>query len=270
MTQIKVQQFEGPLDLLLSLIEEQKLNITEISLAQVTEQFLGYIRQLEKVNPTAMADYLAIAAKLLVIKSRAILPTLEVETEDEDENEEDLASKLLLYKQFKEVAKHLKKLDQRGNQSFTRTLVFSQRINFWPDPEVTAEVLHSNIKNVVQALKELDNLPKAKVKEAISIQERIAHLQMQLSSQIETKLSDLLSTSKNKGEVIITFLALLELIKQRMFTVNQDDLFSDITIKKYEVTFAEPIAEEEVSIDSNDDLEIDTDDEDDDEDEDEE
>lgn len=243
MAVVKIQQFEGPLDLLLSLIEEQKLSITEIALAQVTEQFLNHVKQLEQINPTAMADFLAIAAKLLVIKSKAILPSLEVETDDEDETEEDLAAKLLLYKQFKEVARHLKKLDQMGRQSFTRTLVFSQRINFWPDPNVSTAILLDNIRTVVQALKELDNLPKAKVKEAISIQEKIAHLQTQLSAQIETRLSDLLSTAKNKGEVIITFLALLELIKQRMFTVEQDELFADVTIKKYELVEVGPAQE---------------------------
>ncbi len=182
---------------------------------------------------------MAIAAKLLVIKSKAILPTLEVETEDEDEKEEDLTEKLLLYKQFKEVGRYIKKLDQQGNQSFTRTLVFSQRVHFWPDPNIYADTLLNSIQNVVQSLKELDNLPKAKVKEAVSIQEKIAHLQIHLSRQIETKLSDLLSTSKNRSEVIITFLALLELIKQRMFRVDQDALFSDITIKKYEQTIIE-------------------------------
>lgn len=235
MAQIKIQQFEGPLDLLLSLIEEQKLSITEISLAQVTEQFLSYVKQLEQIDPTALADYLTIAAKLLVIKSKAILPSLEVEVEEEDPGE-DLTEKLLVYKQFKEVSKKLRELDNRKQQSFTRSLVFSQKINFFPDPSITAQVLHQAILKVVEQLKELDNLPKAKVREAISIQEKISQLQNRLSSQIETKLSDLLANSKNKDEMIITFLALLELIKQRMFSVKQDDLFSDVTIMRYQET----------------------------------
>src|ERR1700704_4352389 len=107
MDNIKLKQFEGPLDLLLSLIEDQKLSITEIALAQVTEQFLQYIRQLEHIDPTVLADYLSIAAKLLVIKSKAILPTLEVEPEEEDAGH-DLEGRLLLCKQFKEVTKYLK------------------------------------------------------------------------------------------------------------------------------------------------------------------
>ncbi len=235
MTQIKIHQFEGPLDLLLSLIEQQQLDITQISLAQVTEQFLKYVKDLEQIDATQLADFLGIAAKLLVIKSKSILPTLEVET-PEEEAEEDLTEKLLRYKQFKEAGKYFKQLDLRRQQSFTRTMVFSQRINFWPDPAVTGDVLRDSIGKVLDSLKELDNLPKAKIKEAISIQEKIQALQVKLSSQVETKLSDLLKNAKNKEEVIITFLALLELIKQRMFSVDQDELFADVTIKQYTVS----------------------------------
>ena len=234
--QIKLHQhqFEGPLDLLLSLIEEQKLDITKIALAQVTEQFLAYIKQLEQIDPTVLADYLSIAARLLVIKSKAILPTLEIEDEDEEIGS-DLTEKLLLYKQFKEVSKYLKQLDS-GKQSFTRQLIFSERISFLPDPSLSSESLNQSILSVLQGLKELDNLPKAKIKEAISIQEKIDQLQLLITNQIETRLSDLLSTAKNKSEVIVTFLALLELTKQKILTVEQETLFTDITIKKYEKT----------------------------------
>lgn len=232
MIHTKVKQFEGPLDLLLSLIEERQLDITQIALAEVTEQFLQYIKQLEHVDPSGLADYLSIAAKLLVIKSKAILPTLEVETEEEDAAI-DLEAKLLLYKQFKEIGNYLKKLDNKRKQSFTRGLTFEERINFYPDPNITTKELHDGILKVINGLKELDNLPKAKIKEAISIQEKIDHLRNSLSHQVETRLSDLLKTAKNKSEVIITFLALLELIKQRIFIANQETLFSEVTIKKY-------------------------------------
>lgn len=234
----KVQQFEGPLDLLLSLIEERQLDITQIALAEVTEQFLQHVRQLQSVEPAVLADYLSIAAKLLVIKSKAILPTLEIETEEED-SDLDLASKLLLYKQFKEAAKFLRKLDNRRRQSFARTLGFEEKINFYPDNEILPPGLHQAILKIVRGLKELDNLPKAQIKEAISIQEKIDQLQEVLSGQIETKLSELLSTAKNKSEIIVTFLALLELIKQKIFTVEQETLFTDITIKKFEQTQTE-------------------------------
>lgn len=239
MEKIKISQFEGPLDLLLSLIEERQLDITKIALAEVTEQFLHYLKNLEKVDPTMLADYLSIAAKLLVIKSKAILPTLEIEEEEEDAGF-DLEAKLLLYKQFKEVAKYLKTLDNKRKQSFSRSVTFEQKISFYPDPSVTAKEIHGAILGVLMGLKELDSLPKAKLKEAISIQEKIDHLQIALGSKVETKLSDLLKTAKNKGEIIVTFLALLELIKQKIFVADQEALFADVIIKKKPAEANEP------------------------------
>ncbi len=233
MLHTKTKHFEGPLDLLLSLIEERKLDITTIALAEVTEQFLRYIKQLQSIDPAVLADYLSIAAKLLVIKSKAILPTLELEPEEEDAGF-DLEGRLLLYKQFKEVAKYLKKLDNRRRQSFTRSITFEQKTSFYPDPNVSPRLLYDNILKVLSGLKELDALPKAKLKEAVSIQEKIDHLQGVLSGKIETRLSDLLQTAKNKSEVIVTFLALLELIKQKIFVADQETLFAEVVIKKYQ------------------------------------
>ncbi len=234
MEKVKVSQFEGPLDLLLSLIEQRQLDITTIALAEVTEQFLQYLKQLKLIDPTSLADYLAIAAKLLVIKSKAILPTLELEPEEEDAAF-DLEAKLILYKQFKEVAKYFKILDNKRKQGFLRTVTSEQKVSFYPDPKVGTKELHKAILTVLNSLKELDSLPKAKLKEAISIQEKIDHLRGNLSDKIETKLSDILKSAKNKDEVIVTFLALLELIKQKIFVADQEALFADVVIKKYNV-----------------------------------
>ncbi len=153
---------------------------------------------------------------------------------EEEDAGHDLEAKLILYKQFKEVAKYLKKLDNKRKQSFTRALTFEERTSFYPDPSVTTKEIHGAILHILSGLKELDNLPKAKIKEAISIQEKIDHLRRSLSHQVETRLSDLLKTAKNKSEVIITFLALLELIKQRIFTAEQETLFTEVVIKKYQ------------------------------------
>ncbi|MEK7618233.1 MAG: segregation/condensation protein A [Patescibacteria group bacterium] len=234
MLHTKTKNFEGPLDLLLSLIEQRQLDVTTIALAEVTEQFLQYIKQVEDLDPTTLADYLAIAAKLLVIKSKAILPSLEIEPEEEEAGV-DLESKLILYKQFKEASKLLKLFDNKREQSWTRLVTFDEKINFYPDPSVSAKELHGAILHILSDLKELDNLPKAKIKEAFSIQEKINHLQSTLSKQIETKLSDLLKSAKNKDEVIVTFLALLELIKQEIFSAEQETLFAEVVIKKLKI-----------------------------------
>jgi segregation and condensation protein A len=231
--EVRIEQYNGPLDLLLQLIEQQKMDITQISIAAVTDQFLKHVKDLKEVDPTTLADYLSVAAKLLVIKSKAILPTLKLEKEEE-EIALDLEAKLLLYKQFKEVARHMRVLDLRRQQSFTRATTFEEKVNFYPDPEVGQDTLRDSILNVLESLKEINTLPEATVKEAISIQQKIDDLQITLSSRIETKLSELLATAKDKTEVIVTFLALLELIKQRILTVEQERIFSDIIIKRPE------------------------------------
>jgi segregation and condensation protein A len=232
--EIKIQQFTGPLDLLLQLIEEQSLDITQVAIARVTEQFLHHVKNLAHVDPTTLADYLSMAAKLLVIKSKAILPTLELDAEEEEVTV-DLESRLLLYRKFKEAAKYLKSLDARQLQGFEREVSFGEKTAFFPDPEVTISTLHTTILSVLKSLDEIVSLPKRTIREAISIQEKITNLQNLIGSQIETKLSTLLLDAKDKTEVIVTFLALLELIKQRILVVDQDMLFGDVMIKKYQV-----------------------------------
>ena len=230
---IRVDQFEGPLDLLLQLIEEQQMDITAMSLANITEQFLNYVRSLQEKDPTNLASYLVIAAKLLVIKSKALLPSLDLGIEEE-EAAFDLTQQLLLYKKFKEIGKYLKKMDLKRKQSWTREADFADRVTFYPDPDVNVTALHNSLKKVADELKEIIRHPKQVLEEVISISEKIEQVQKLISEKIETNLSTLLKDAKNKTEVIVIFLALLELIKQKVLVVDQDAMFSDITIKKFD------------------------------------
>lgn len=228
---VKIQQFEGPLDLLLQLIESQELDITAMSLANVTEQFLNYVKNLQQKDPTNLADFLIIAAKLLVLKSKALLPTLELGVEEE-ETAYDLTTQLLLYKKYKEAGRFLKRLDSKRKQSWTREVDFFERVTFLPDPEVTASVLADSLRRLATELKEIIRLPEKVIAEVISITEKIEHIQKLIAQKVETSLSSLLKETKNKTEVIVTFLALLELVKQRVLSVEQSEIFSDIMIKK--------------------------------------
>ncbi len=228
---IKVEQFEGPLDLLLQLIEEQQLDITVMSLANVTEQFLDYVKNLQEKNPMGLADFLVIAAKLLVIKSKALLPTLDFDIEEE-ESAFDLTQQLLTYKKFKEVARHIKKLDGQRRQAWTHEVDFQSRVTFIPDADLTKEALANSLRTLAVELKEIVRLPQQVLAEVVSITEKIEHIQKRISSTVHTSLSSLLKDAKTKTEVIVTFLALLELIKQRILTVEQDKMFEDIMIKK--------------------------------------
>jgi segregation and condensation protein A len=228
---VKIEQFEGPLDLLLQLIEGQELDITSLALANVTEQFLDYVKQLQEKNPTHLADFLVIAAKLLVIKSKALLPTLELGIEEE-ESAYDLTQQLLQYKKYKEVAKYLRRLDLTRHQAWTREADFNDRITFVPDPDITPIVLSESVRKLANELKEIVRLPQKILAEVVSITEKIEHIQKLIAEKVETSLSSLLKEAKSKTEVVVTFLALLELTKQRILTVEQSAIFEDIIIRK--------------------------------------
>ena len=227
----KVHTFEGPLDLLLQLIEEEKLPINEIAIASVTEQFLEHLKRVETKQPEILADFLVVAAKLLVIKSHALLPTLELPPEEE-EAAADLAAQLLNLKRYREVAKYLKDLDNRRKQSFTREPFMNEQVIFYPDREVTTKTLNEAAKKLLEALQSIAKLPQTSVAEVISISEKISQLQNLISEKVQVALQDLLKSSKTKTEAIVTFLALLELIKQRILTVEQETLFADIIVKR--------------------------------------
>ncbi len=231
MVQIKTAQFEGPLDLLLQLIEEQRMDISTVALAGVTEQFLAYVKNLQDKNPLNLADFLIIAAKLLVIKSKSLLPNLELGLEEE-EAAFDLTAQLLQYKKYKEAAKFLKRLDGKRRQAWTRDVDFFDRITFVPDPDVDVNVLSQSLKNIAAELKDIVRLPQQMMKEVVSISDKIAHIQALISERLETSLSSLLKEAKSKTEVIVTFLALLELTKQRIVSLEQTEHFADILIKK--------------------------------------
>lgn len=229
--QIKTEQFEGPLDLLLQLIEEQKMDVSTLALAKVTEQFLSYVKNLQEKNPLNLADFLVIAAKLLVIKSKSLLPTLDLGIEEE-EAAFDLTQQLLTYKKFKEVAKFLRRWDLKRKQSWTRDSDFYDRVTFLPDPDVNVNVLAQSLKSLAAEIKEIIRHPQEVVKEVVSISEKISHIQVLISEKLQTSLSSLIKDAKSKTEIIVTFLALLELTKQRIVSLEQSAHFEDILIKK--------------------------------------
>lgn len=225
-------EFEGPLDLLLSLIEEEKLPINEVALAEVTEQFLQYLRSLSEARPEILADFLTVAGRLLVIKSKSLLPTLQLEQEDEEDV--GLAKQLMLLKKYREAANRIKDIESRQKQSFTREPFLGEQVIFYPDPSVSIDTLNKAAKKIVSVLEKVAKLPETSVAEVISISEKIELLQKEISKKVNIALQDLIKSSQSKTEVIVTFLALLELVKQKVLSVQQQELFADIIIKKNE------------------------------------
>ncbi|MFA5022451.1 MAG: ScpA family protein [Patescibacteria group bacterium] len=232
MHKIKIEQFEGPLDLLLQLIEEQKLEITKVSLASVTEQYIEILNQSakEQIPAAELADFLVVAARLLLIKSRALLPFLDW---GEEEEEEELTKQLKIYKEYLEASKVITAMVSKKHFSFARQkLLTANEIEFAPPPKLTKDKLAQLFLEVINGLDPLLNLPTEVIRKTINIQEKIAQIRERIYAQATTKFSEILAQAQNKTEVIVSFLALLELIKQKVVVVKQDKVFEDITIEK--------------------------------------
>lgn len=233
MHKVKVEEFEGPLDLLLQLVEQQKLEITKVSLAQVTEQYIQILNQSakEQIKISELADFLVVAARLLLIKSRALLPFLE--WGDEEEGGEDLTQQLKIYKEYLEASKVIQALVSKKRFSYSRAkLLADKEVEFSPPPKLAKNNLAETFKGIIRGLDPLLNLPTEVIRKTINIQEKIAQIRQKIFKQASTKFSDILKEAKDKTEVIVSFLALLELIKQKAVIVEQDDIFEDIKIEK--------------------------------------
>lgn len=229
---IKTEKFEGPLDLLLRLIEKEEMNISEFSLAKLTDEYIQHIEGMEDLNPAEMADFLVVAARLLWIKSKTLLPTLET---GEDEAG-DLAKQLKIYKEYKDASIVFEKMIAKNNFTYTRDKIpLGKNESFFNPPAwLSKEKLKMVLKEILDDLEPIVRLPKGMVKGAISIQEKIRELKDIVRRDIEFSFYSIVKKAKNKVEVIINFLALLELLKQRVITVKQDKMFGDISIKKGE------------------------------------
>jgi len=223
--------FEGPLDLLLDLIEKEKLDITEVSLAQVADQFLKYLENSENVSPEYLADFLLVAGKLILIKSKAILPMLELEKEEEEDIEE-LKARLAEYKKFKEAAKELIKLESRKQMLFSRQSYSGVKTIFCPPKKLSILDLQNIFENVLDKLPKVEVLAKETIKKVISIKDKIEYLKGNLMERIEMTFHGAVANKKDKVEIVVTFLAMLELVRNNVVIVEQEEMFGEIRIKK--------------------------------------
>lgn len=229
---IKLKEFQGPLDLLLELTEEKKLDITEISLARVTDQYLNHLKKLEDIPLEDLADFLVIASRLILIKSRMLLPSLEL-TEEEEKDIEALKKQLEEYKKFKDLTKKIKEIANDKNISYSREKYQGLKTIFYPPKNFKLEDLKNAFKKILEEIALLEEkLPEESLKLKISIEEKIKNIQKELSSRVRVTFQDLTKKTKSKIDIIVSFLALLELVKQKLITVEQKKVFEDITIKK--------------------------------------
>ncbi|MEK9151649.1 MAG: segregation/condensation protein A [Patescibacteria group bacterium] len=228
---IRLEQFEGPLDLLLSLIEKEELDITQVSLAKVADQYLEYLRNETSISLEHLASFLTIAARLILIKSRALLPILEW-SDEEEESMDDLELRLREYKRFREAAGTLGALFAQKRVSHNRESFLGTQVVFYPPSGLTAADLRKHFTDVLGEIPVFDVLPEQAMRAIVTLEEKILSLQQMLAERIEISFSDLTRTAIDRVEVIISFLAVLEMVKQRIIFVEQGKFFSDISIKR--------------------------------------
>ncbi len=232
--EVALEKFKGPLDLLLELIEGEKLDISEVSLAAVTD---GYLRRLDArhdINPEELADFLVVASKLLFIKSRALLPYLNLGEQPEG----DLETQLKIYKEYLDASKSLDAMIGKRRFLFVHEKLPQVDIGFAPPEKLTKTQMADLFRAVLARLEPLVHVPKAIIEKTVSIHEKIRHLQSLLARAASVSFRSVLASAESKTEIIVSFLALLELVKQRTVSVSQGKLFEDITIRREETAAA--------------------------------
>lgn len=227
---VRLPVFEGPLDLLLHLIEGRELDITKVSLAEVTDQYLEYISQLDQLEPEKLADFLVIAAKLLLIKSRMLLPQPPAEPDDEEEDVGDeLVRRLIEYRRFKSAAQQLRFREEQGLRAHVRLVPP-------PHPERTVSLESVSLDALLEAVRQAmvsqttSSADEVIAPVQISLPEKIAHLESLLTQHGHFSFNRVLEQATSRMEIIVTFLALLQLMKRRRVLVEQRKLFGDIVV----------------------------------------
>jgi len=227
---IKTEKFEGPLDLLLELIEGEKMQITEFSLAHVADGYLDHIRSNENIQLENLAEFLAVASKLILIKSRALLPLLEF-TEEEEEEIKDLAKQLEEYKKFKEASLKLGEIEKRKKIAYSRESFSGVKSIFYPPENLNLYDLKKYFQFILNEIPLVEKLEQEIVSEVVTLEQKINDLQNFIRQRIETSFSELTANAEDKIEVIVSFLAVLEMVKQRILDVEQGELFKEIKLK---------------------------------------
>jgi len=226
--------YDGPLDLLLNLIERTELDITSVSLAMVTDQYLVYINSLEQINADEISAFLVIAAKLLQIKSEALLPRPPAREPGEEDVGQALVDQLKLYKRFKEIGGWLHERQDHNLRTFLRIA---------PPPKVEPKLDLSNLtlEKLVAAAEEAFRKEKEKkplgsiiAPPRVTIREKIDLIARTLKEIERTTFRNLLNQGASRIEIVVTFLALLELVKRYRVQAHQDGLFGEIEFERME------------------------------------
>jgi segregation and condensation protein A len=231
-TNVQLENFEGPLDLLLHLIKKNEVSITDIPIATITEQFLATLELMQTLNLDVAGEFLVMAATLIHIKSRMLLPVSEGEVEDEEEGgdpRDELVRRLLEYQRFKEAASELEQRDVLTRDVFVRAAAPSEIPEPAPFRELSVFELLTALRRV------LDRLPKDEFHEVtlekITVREKMTLLLDRLHAHGQVWFESLFSNARTRMEVVVTFLAMLELVKMRAIRIFQESPQGPIVIE---------------------------------------
>ena len=231
---VKLEIFEGPLDLLLYLIKKDEIDIYDVSIGRITKQYLDYINTFKMLNIEVASEFIVMAANLMYIKSRELLPQTQ-QPPEEDADEEDprweLIRQLVEYKKFKDVASFLGTQEVKADEFFATTPELPDLSA--PDPNVVGQVgIFDLIRAFQKVLKRFENTTDIReiVSDRYSVADKIEHLLEAIPLGGRVRFDSLFSTAASRVEVIVTFLAMLELMKLNQLMVEQEQMLGDIVV----------------------------------------
>lgn len=226
---IKTEVFEGPLELLIELVEKRKLLINDISLASVTDEYMSEVAKMQQMSLPGTANFIALASTLLLIKSKSLLPVLTL-TEEEESSIEELEERLRLYQIYKSAGLII-------SNSFGRKIMYSKgyTVNnkpiFHPDTFCNLNSIKEAISRVIKELPIQITPPKVQVKKIVSLEEMIERLNKRINTELKLRFSDLVADTREPHTLIVGFLAVLESVKQGSILVAQLNKFEEIEIE---------------------------------------
>ncbi len=223
--------YEGPMDLLLQLIERAELDITKLSLALITDQYLEYIRTLTALEADDVSAFLVIAAKLLQIKSEALLPRPPQREPGEEDPGEALAKQLVMYKRFREIATILEQRESEGLKTYLRVAPPPKLEGSYDLTGITVDDIAAAAQEIFTDLNQADALSTVVPPSRVTIREKITLITESLHRQKTVSFRSLMNHDNSRLDIVVTFLAMLELIKRHLVRVSQDGLFGDISLE---------------------------------------
>lgn len=240
---VKLEVFEGPLDLLLHLIDKNKINIYDIPIAEITEQYMEYINAMETKNLEIMSEFLVMAATLINIKSKMLLPVEKTEEEEEVDPRQELVERLLEYKMFKYISEELKDYEQDASKSLFKPPTIPEEIADYKE-EVNVQELLSDLtlaklqeiyKSIIKKQEDKIDPIRSKFgkieKEEINLSKKLNQIQEYGLKHRTFSFRHLLESQHSRMEIVVTFLGILELMKMGRIRIQQENLFDDIKIE---------------------------------------